>query len=200
MIDPRLRARVERKLDLNERLVWAGKPVPWAFSKKTLGAMLFGIPWSFITAIVMSGFIYSFFFTEDGRGEPLALKIGICIFFVPFVTIGVGMLGAPLWARLRTPHWVYAVTDKRALIIGLFHTRDWRASELEFIDRADHRNGRSDLFFARGQATANGGLNNGSVHLVSRLIGFRNLPATEAPAAESALRALLRNRDRRNNA
>lgn len=200
MIDPRLRARVERKLDLNERLVWAGKPVPWAFSKKTLGAMLFGIPWSFITAIVMSGFIYSFFFTEDGRGEPLALKIGICIFFVPFVTIGVGMLGAPLWARLRTPHWVYAVTDKRALLIGLFHTRDWRASELEFIDRADHRNGRSDLFFARGQATANGGLNNGSVHLVSRLIGFRNLPATEAPAAESALRALLRNRDRRNNA
>lgn len=95
MIDPRLRARVERKLDLNERLVWAGKPVPWAFSKKTLGAMLFGIPWSFITATVMSGFIYSFFFTEDGRGEPLALKIGICIFFVPFVTIGVGMPAHP---------------------------------------------------------------------------------------------------------
>lgn len=200
MIDPELQSRVERKLDLNERLVWAGKPVPWAFSRQTLAAMLFGIPWSFITAMVMSGFIYGLFFAEDGREEPLALKIGICIFFVPFVTIGVGMLGAPLWARLRTPHWVYAVTDKRALLIGLFHTRDWRASELEFIDRADHRNGRSDLFFARGQATANGGLNNGSVHLVSRLIGFRNLPATEAPAAESALRALLRNRDRRNNA
>ena len=127
MIDPELQARVERKLDLNERLVWAGKPVPWAFSKKTLGAMLFGIPWSFITAIVMSGFIYGFFFTEDGRGEPLALKIGICIFFVPFVCIGLGMLGAPLWCRLRTSRWVYAVTDKRALLIGLFHTRDWRA-------------------------------------------------------------------------
>ena len=101
MIDPELQSRVERKLDLNERLVWAGKPVPWAFSKKTLGAMLFGIPWSFITAMVMSGFIYGLFFAEDGREEPLPLIIGICIFFVPFVSIGVCMLGAPLWTRLR---------------------------------------------------------------------------------------------------
>lgn len=186
MIDPGLRARVERKLDLNERLVWAGKPVPWAFSKKTLGAMLFGIPWSFITAIVMSGFIYSFFFTEDGRGEPLALKIGICIFFVPFVCVGLGMLGAPLWARLRTSRWVYAVTDKRALLIGLFHTRDWRASELRFVDRADHRNGRSDLFFAHDGGNGNG---------TRCPTGFHNLPTAEASAAESALRTLMKGRN-----
>lgn len=186
MIDPRLRARVERKLDLNERLVWAGKPVPWAFSKKTLGAMLFGIPWSFITAIVMSGFIYGLFFTEDGREEPLALKIGICIFFVPFVAIGVCMLGAPLWARLRTARWVYAVTDKRALLIGLFHTRDWRTSELRFVDRADHRNGRSDLFFAHDRGSDNGS---------PCPTGFHNLPTAEASAAESALRALMKGRN-----
>ena len=183
MVDPELQARVERKLDLNERLVWAGKPVPWAFSRQTLAAMLFGIPWSFITAMVMSGFIYGLFFAEDGREEPLPLIIGICIFFVPFVSIGVCMLGVPLWTRLRTPHWVYAVTDKRALIIGRFRTRDWRAAELGFIDRADHRNGRSDLFFAREAGR-------GRAHASESLVGFRNLPAAEAPAAEAALRRL----------
>ena len=193
MIDPRLRARVERKLDLNERLVWAGKPVPWAFSKKTLTAMLFGIPWSFITAMVMSGFIYGLFFSEDGREEPLPLIVGICIFFIPFVSISVCMLGAPLWCRLRTPHWVYAVTDKRALLIGLFHTRDWRASELRFVDRADHRNGRSDLFFTYDRARGT----HGEVISNGEAFGFHNLPTAEASAAESALRALVR---RRNNA
>ena len=186
MIDPRLRARVERKLDLNERLVWAGKPVPWAFSRQTLAAMLFGIPWSFITAMVMSGFIYGLFFAEDGREEPLPLIIGICIFFVPFVSIGVCMLGAPLWTRLRTPHWVYAVTNKRALIIGRFRTRDWRASELRFVDRADHRNGRSDLFFAHDRVSDNGS---------PCPTGFHNLPTAEASAAESALRALMKGRN-----
>ena len=154
MIDPELQARVERKLDLNERLVWAGKPV--------------------------------LFFAEDGREEPLPLIIGICIFFVPFVSIGVCMLGAPLWTRLRTPHWVYAVTNKRALIIGRFRTRDWRASELRFVDRADHRNGRSDLFFAHDGGNGNG---------TRCPTGFHNLPTAEASAAESALRTLMKGRN-----
>lgn len=180
MVDPELQVRLERELDLNERLVWAGRPVPWGFTKQTLGAMLFGIPWSVITAITMSGFIYGFVFSEAGNGEPLAVKVGICLFFAPFVCIGVGMLGAPLWARLRTARWIYAVTDKRALVVGRFLTRSWRAAELTSVDRADHRNGRSDLFFAHDRG-GNG----------TRVpTGFRNLPAAEASAAETALRRL----------
>lgn len=54
-------------------------------------------------------------------------------------------------------------------------------AELTAIDRADHRNGRSDLFFASGRGSGGG---------TCRPTGFRNLPAAEAPAAEAALRRL----------
>jgi hypothetical protein len=40
------------------------------------------------------------------------------LFGVPFVLIGLGMLAAPYWMRRKAQNTVYALTDKRALILS----------------------------------------------------------------------------------
>ena len=185
--------RLQNKLDLNEQLIWAAKPIPRAFSKSSIAAMIFGIPWSAITAVVAGAFLNSMFFgdpndpvtvngTKTTMGEvSILFKIGMCAFFVPFVTIGIGMLFAPLWKFIIMTGQTYAVTTKRALIMGRIRTKSWRAPEISFIDRCDRRNHTGDIHFTYSSVSQNG-------HHPP--IGFDNLPAQELNAAEAALKQL----------
>ncbi len=179
MLTPEETLRVQRTLDLNERLVWCGKPVPKGFSKATLSMMLFGLPWTAITMTVSGVFMYQFW--GKPCNEPLPFRIGMTCFFIPFWLVSIGMLGAPLWSRLRQRRWLYAVTDKSARIVGAFRTASWRRREISVPDRADHRNGLTDLIFASAAYTVNGR---------HPPVGFLNLPTFEADAAEQALREL----------
>lgn len=177
MLSPEETQKVKNRLDLNERLVWAGKPKPRAFTKTTVGAMLFGIPWSAFVAF----FLYFGFFGDVKKTGAAEDPLSLSLFMIPFVLVGLGMLFAPFWNRLRMAGQLYAVTDKSALVIGRLFTKRWRAGEMDTIDRRDKRNGHSDLIFAYTSYAVNG------QHLPT---GFLNIPTTEASAAESALRAL----------
>ncbi len=180
MIDPEEQRRVERKLDLNERLVWAGRPKPKAFSKASVAMMLFGIPWIFITAMVSGGFALSW---AQGAMNDKSVweRVFLCCFFIPFWAIGISCVFAPLWQYLRMRRQIYAVTDKSALVIGAFFTKRWRRREIGLVDRADRRSGYSDLLFSQTSYSNNG------QHFAT---GFHNIPTTEAAAAERALNAL----------
>ena len=179
MLSPEEVQRIQRTLDLNERLVWCGKPMPKGFNRITCSMMLFAIPWLAICGTVSVLFLYQLWFSESN--EPLLLRIGLSLFFVPFWCIGIGMLGAPLWLRLRQRRWLYAVTDKSARIVGAFRCTSWRRQDLFAPDRSDHRNGLTDILFATATYAVNG-------HHPP--VGFVNLPTAEATAAEQALRAL----------
>ncbi len=175
MISPETLQRIRSRLDLNERLVWCGKPVPRAFNKTTLSMMLFGLPWTAITGLVSGGF----FLAEDLPAFPL--RLFLILFFIPFYVVAISMLGAPLWSLLRQRRWVYVVTDKSARIMGAFRCTTWRRQELDFLDRADHRNGLTDIHFSHASYMINGS---------HPLQGFINLPTAEASAAIAALKAL----------
>lgn len=171
--------RLQHKLDLNEQLLWADKPIPRAFCKSTIGAMLFGIPWCAIVSVVGGGFLASFWLgdpnsevTVNGTKTTMEavsiwFKLGITAFFIPFIAIGISMLFAPLWKRLSMSGQIYAVTTKRALICGRLRTKSWRVPEIEFLDRCDRRNGTGDLHFAY----TSGGQRGSAVPT-----GFDNLP------------------------
>lgn len=184
MLSPEETQRIERKLDLNERLVWCGKPRPKGLNKHTIGAMLFGIPWTAISGTVSGMFLVSMWLKPND--SPLLARLGFTLFFIPFWCISVAMLGAPLWLRLRQKKWLYAVTDKSVLIVGAFRTTRLRRHNLFSPDRADHRNGLSDILFATSDYAVNGR------HLP---IGFVNLPTAEANAAEQAVRDLTDSED-----
>lgn len=176
MLTPEETQRVQRKLDLNERLVWCGKPCPRAFNRATVAMMFFGIPWLTISGSASIVMLSRFWLKPCT--EPLLMRFLFSLFFLPFWGIGVGMVGAPLWHRLRQRKWVYAVTDKSALIVGAFTCTRWRKRDLLTPDRADHRNGLTDILFATTSYAVNGRY---------LPIGFQNLPTLEAPAAERAL-------------
>ena len=185
--------RLQNKLDLNEQLLWAGKPIPRAFSKSTIGAMIFGIPWCAITSVVGGAFLSSVIFGDPN--DPVTIngvkstvseisigfKIASCAFFVPFITIGIGMLFAPLWKFLAMTGQIYAVTTKRAVIVGRILRKSWRSPEILFIDRTDRRNRTGDIHFAYSSVSQNG-------HHPP--VGFDNLPAADLDAAETALRKI----------
>lgn len=177
MLSPEETQKVKNRLDLNERLVWAGKPKPRAFTKHTVGAMLFAIPWSAFVCL----FICVMLFGDMQEAEDAPSMTFQVLFMTPFVLVGIGMLFAPLWNRIRMAGQLYAVTDKSALVIGRLFTKRWRAGEMEPIDRRDRRDGHSDLIFAYASVAING-------HYPP--VGFFNIPTSEAFAAESALRAL----------
>ena len=197
-LDPTERFRVPSKLDRNETLVWVGRPVPTSRYRDWIGIVLFGALWFALVFAVGGTTIHGLWFS-DGTGEitvngtkttygalSVWARIGLTAFFVPFFAIGVGTVGSPLWYRLWQSGLIYAVTDSRALRIGRVACKSWRACEiLPRIDRADRRDGLTDLFFTT--RTVSNGKSGGSRQVPD---GFVNLPSHVADEAELALRAI----------
>ena len=186
VLDPADRFRVQHKLDRNETLVWVGRPVPTFRYRGWIGTVLFAVPWCAITGTLVSVALVPMWtgVAQAEGGGPVGLwtKLGLTAFMLPFVAVGIGTLFSPLWHKLDQKGRLYAVTDKRALSIGRLFTRSWRASEMFEPDRADHRNGLSDIWFVPGGYSSKGGERPPQ--------GFSNLLPADADEAELALRAL----------
>ncbi len=183
VLDPADRFRVQHKLDRNETLVWVGRPVPTFRYRGWIGTVLFAVPWCAITGTFVVGVLIPAWMGKPVDGEAWGIwpKLGLTAFLTPFILIGIGTLFSPLWHKLDQKGRLYAVTDKRALSIGRLFNKSWRASEMFEPDRADHRNGLSDIWFTYSSTS-----NNGS-HPPT---GFSNLLPADADEAELALRAL----------
>lgn len=197
MLDPDLQARVERRLEDGEHLVWYAKPRPSAWFPKwrllvTSGFFwCSGLVWTFWGALSPStcplGGRTTIFRTLITEAMPFTERLFYATFLLPFAAIGIGMLFSPLWHWLGCTRYAYAVTNRRALYIGRIGTHAICATDFLAPRCINHRNGLSDLFFFRKVATVNRFTN---APTSTYLEGFRNLPAAEAPAAEAALRAL----------
>ena len=163
-----------------------------------IGIVLFGVIWSALVFAVGGTTIHGLWFSDGTReitvngtkttygALSVWARIGLTAFFVPFFAIGVGTVGSPFWYRLWQSGLLYAVTDSRALRIGRVACKSWRACEiLPRIDRADRRDGLTDLFFTT--RTVSNGKSGGSRQVPD---GFANLPPRDADEAELALAAL----------
>ena len=197
-----LRRRVEARLDRNERLLWIGRPLREGWLWGSLPLFFFGLVWSALVGFGVWQAVVPLW-TGEGAGASAGGpgRWGETLFFVPFVIVGIGLVLSPLWAWLGARASAYAVTDRRAMVLGRVKTCSWRASEMFGPDRADHRNGRTDLFFATvvvsngrhgpvGRDRGLGGPAWDGVRSV-RATGFRNLRPADADAAEKALGTLL---------
>lgn len=197
MLDPDLQARVERRLEDGEHLVWYAKPRPSAWFPKWPVVFSAGIFWCALLAWKLWSVLSPS--TVPGEGHtaivfkvitdaiPFTERLARSTFLLPFFAIGIGMLFSPLWHWFWSVRVIYAVTDRRALYVGRLGTRSIRAADFTAPRCVNHRNGLSDLFFFLEVASTKRHTN---VPTSTYLEGFRNLPAAEAPAAETALRAL----------
>ena len=185
MLPPEEFQRLQSKLKPKEQLLWVGKPIPRAFTEFTTHAMLFGIPWSCVAGCIIGSVLYDLFFGD--ANDPITINgtkttvgavsiLVMCAFVVPFIAAGIGLVFAPLWKYLLMKGRIYAVTTKRAMIVGRIRTQSWRASEMQFIRRTS-----TDVHFVYSPVEQNG-------HHPP--IGFESLSANDLDAAEAALHKL----------
>ena len=146
MVPMELRERVERELEAGERVVWMERPIGRMWTTVSVAAFLFGIPWTGFAVFWMLG-AAGFEWPDFREGESF-----FCLFGLPFILIGLGMLSSPLWVRRLARRTVYAITDRRAIsIAGLWWTtvRSFYPAQLGEVYRRERRDGSGDVIIGQ---------------------------------------------------
>lgn len=158
MLDNDAANRVARELESGEQLLWSGRPDPKQLSRRALPVLLFGIPFTAfavfwmlgaagITSLVSSGF--------RGVGAPGGLgliSLVFPLFGIPFVLVGLWMLTMPAREAARGARMLYAVTNRRALILeGGSETKvkSYTPRDMQNLERTERADGSGDLIFSR---------------------------------------------------
>lgn len=159
------------QLDSGERLLWAGKPAPSGAAVGSLPMTVFGLLFAGFAAFwiwaAAGGLSRSSGGVESGPGAFFPL------FGIPFLLVGLGMVFAPLWAYVGAKSTVYAVTDRRAMIIagsGTKSVRSFTAEEIGEIVRVERADGTGTLMFASVPRTTSKG------HTTISRVGFVGIP------------------------
>ncbi len=146
-----------RQLDPGERLLWSGMPGAGRMAMSALPAALFGLPFTGFAA-----FWIAMAFAGTSRmprtAGPWAL---FPLFGVPFLLVGLGILTAPLWAVLAAGRTVYAVTDRRVLIITgwpMVAVQSFLPADIHDLMRVEGADGRGSLMFASRSWAGNNGV------------------------------------------
>jgi hypothetical protein len=146
-----LQQRLQSELESGELLLWRAQPVASKFARGGLCLVAFAVPW---TAFALFWEIMALKIAFGGNMGDNPMRFIFPIFGLPFVAIGFGMLSAPHWLRRRAAHSVYAVTDRRALLLvaGWFsgHTvRSFPIANLSIVEHRKNDDGSGDLIFQR---------------------------------------------------
>jgi len=149
-----LRTRIERELEPGEKIVWTDMPAPKFFTPASTSLFVFGV---FVT-----GFAVYWICSAAGFKIPDFKKGSdfFPLFGLPMIFIGLGMLSTPVWAYRKALRTVYAVTDKRAIIIegGWVTTiRSFPPDKLHDVYRKERRDGSGDVILERREWAHSGG-------------------------------------------
>lgn len=145
-IDYESQQMAQAQLEPGEQLLWHSKPDPKRYVLGSLFIVLFGIFWTAFALFWMagaSGFLF------DGSGNGVFSLFAL--FGVPFVLVGLGMLSSPYWIYRKMRRTVYALTNRRAIIItgGKSKTiQSYTGKDIGIIERIERANGKGDVTFA----------------------------------------------------
>lgn len=142
-----LRQTVEGELNGNETVVWAGQPKPGRMAMTALPKMLFAIPFTAFSIFWICG--------ASGFEMPDFSEGGFAffpLFGLPFLIVGLGMLGSPLWKMKSAKNTVYVLTDKRAIIFEggrKINIHSFSGYQLRGLSRKQRADGSGDIIFAK---------------------------------------------------
>ncbi|GIW99293.1 MAG: hypothetical protein KatS3mg111_2626 [Pirellulaceae bacterium] len=149
MIPHRLAQKLEDELADGEVLQWSGAPKPVLFDRSSALIWVFAIPWT----------AFAFFWTGMAfaltRGEEVdaSMRLFFPLFGLPFILIGCGMLSVPFWRGRRLRNTVYAITDRRILILRAGKNtivESVMPREIVKILRVEHADGTGSLRLMTG--------------------------------------------------
>jgi hypothetical protein len=184
-LPPTLAQRVEAELQPGEDVRWAGVPGWFSSALPTFPLFLFGIAWSSLTFTFEGVAIASLL----SPGAPTSMGPGMgaifLVFGLPFVAVGVALLGLPLFTAFRAMMTAHVVTDRRIVTV---QGGPWKSVEvrpvaaLTFAARRDHSAGRGTLRLGFGVEVDSDG------DPRSIQVAWRGIPAVRD--AEAAVRQL----------
>jgi len=153
MIDENVaKETIEYELDAGETISWIGKPSIKRMMVPSLFTFGFGVVWMSFNI----NFVYMWYHGQNnvqGPGGFFGMQgVLSSIFFIPFMTIGVGALLSPVWFYLRAKKTFYGVTDRRTLIVNKGRSRtvqSWVPKNISEIQRTERSDGSGDLTFGR---------------------------------------------------
>jgi hypothetical protein len=138
---------VRRALHPEEQLIWAERAEAMALARSRLG-------WGFLAGVVVVGvFPLTRLLKGDlplAKGEnvldltPMLLPLGGAFLF------GLLLVLEPLWAAYRARTTLYAISDRRLLIVNLFPLRQIQSfppEELNMLECTERPDGSGDLVF-----------------------------------------------------
>ena len=178
IIPPQLQEALDRELEHGERVQWTGMPKPRLFTPASVGSFLFAIPWTGFSIFWICG-ASGFKIPEFNKPQDFFPLFGL-----PFLLIGLGMLSTPWWNYRSAFKTLYAITDRRAIIIkqGISSNtiRSFMPDDLYDLEKVEKRDGSGDILFGSREGMASN--NNG------RALGFFGVD--DARSAERMLREL----------
>ena len=178
-----LQQALQNELARGERLVWHAQPAPASRALASGGTFLFGIPFLAFSLFWTWGATHGF--DADRHGSDSFGLFGF-LWGSMFVLAGAAMVLSPLWAWWVARHTLYAVTDRRALLIerplGRATIQQFSGEKLRDVMRREDRLGRGEIVFE--QVVSKGAKG----RTVFRDVGFFGLD--DAPAVTALLNDL----------
>jgi hypothetical protein len=176
-----LEQRLRLELNQDEKMLWTGQPLASRSWNRSLPFLLFGIPWtafSLFWMLIATGITAGAF--SIGVPAPFSLlSLGFPLFGIPFILIGLWMLSSPFWMRRKAQKTVYALTDKRALILKptwgqAVTVRSIPSQDLSARTRTQNADGSGTLIFTHLSTTQWQGGPNPRSYTVN--VGFEDIP------------------------
>lgn len=134
------------ELEHGEHLVWYGQPSGAVMAKSTWPVFIFAVPWT----------LFSLFWTGMALFITDGIESGVFgwlfpLFGLPFIGIGFWMLAAPFRAAQKAKRTIYAITNKRAVIIttgAVKKVQSFYPKDIKDIRRTEKTDGSGNLHFA----------------------------------------------------
>jgi PH (Pleckstrin Homology) domain-containing protein len=132
--------RAQSELESGESLAWSGTADPRRAALTALPAALFGIPFAGFALFWMSQAFRATSAMTHNTHNSFARGFSVFpIFGIPFLLIGLAITLAPLWAFLTGRNTVYAVTNRRVMVISGSKSRAVKSFTPADISSVEHR-------------------------------------------------------------
>lgn len=169
---------------MGEQLLWAETSLSKNARRRSLPISLLGWIFLLLSLVWMS--------------KAASTSFWLLVMGLPFVIGGIGLAAMPWWWPNYTRHTIYAISNRRLLIIRNWPKRkvtSYGPEDIDVIERRDRRDGSGDIIFRREEVRKMRHHHDsyGKRRVGEREIGFFGVP--DVRRVEEAIWALKQKRD-----
>lgn len=118
---------INNEIGSGEKLLWWGQPQSVRPILASFGIWLFAIPWTAFACF----WVYMAVLGVKGSQTMGPIGWAFPLFGLPFILVGLGMLGSPLFVWRKLSSTYYLLTDRRLVVLTDGHKRTSQSYQLD---------------------------------------------------------------------